>query len=129
MYRYNLSVTFKIQNYMKKKSLLKKLCRPSISEGVMLKQTVFSSLEDKNCSLVKDERSYEEVFLKRRNTCHRKQTYISSEAYSRLSLILPVIAEGISVPDFLDNILLHHWEIYGSKIEYLFKKKVDEVHF
>lgn len=114
---------------MKKRPLSKKSGRPFTSKGIVMEQIVFSPLKDESCSSVGREKDYEGLFLKRKSTCHRKQTYISSEIYSRLSLVLPIIAGGMSVPDFLDNVLLYHLEIHGNEIEYLFRKKADEIHF
>ncbi|WP_195530375.1 DUF3408 domain-containing protein [Phocaeicola vulgatus] len=114
---------------MKKRPLLKKSGRPSTSKGIVVEQIVFSPLKDESCSSVGRDKDYEGLFLKRKTTCHRKQTYISSEIYSRLSLVLPVIARGMSVPDFLDNVLLHHLKEYGNEIEHLFRKKANEIHF
>lgn len=53
-------------------------------------------------------KEYREHFLSRKNSVHRKQTYICYETYRRLARILPLLSEGMTVPAFLDNVLDHH---------------------
>ena len=59
---------------------------------------------------------YEETFLRRKEGEHRKQTYISHEIYSKLSRMLPLLGEGMTVPAFLDNVLAHHFDIIQEDI-------------
>ena len=51
---------------------------------------------------------YEMIFLSRKESVHRKQTYISYETYRKLARILPLLSERMTVPVFLDNVLDHH---------------------
>ena len=48
---------------------------------------------------------YEMIFLSRKESVHRKQTYISYETYRKLARILPLLSERMTVPVFLDNVL------------------------
>lgn len=73
--------------------------------------------------------TYEATFLRRKEAEHRKQTYISYEIYSRLSRILPLLGEGMTVPAFLDNVLTHHLETYRDEMEELFRDKAERMLF
>ena len=46
---------------------------------------------------------YRELFLDKRKSVHRKQTYISYDMYCKLARILPLLSDDMSVPAFLDN--------------------------
>ena len=59
---------------------------------------------------------YKELFLDRKKSVHRKQTYISYDMYCRLARILPLLA-------FLDNVLAHHLETYSEELGELFRRK------
>lgn len=72
---------------------------------------------------------YEATFLRRKEGEHRKQTYISHEIYSKLSRMLPLLGEGMTVPAFLDNVLAHHLETYRSELEELFRDKAGRMMF
>lgn len=43
---------------------------------------------------------YEMIFLSRKESVHRKQTYISYETYRKLARILPLLSERMTVPVF-----------------------------
>lgn len=62
-------------------------------------------------------REYRELFLNRKNSVHRKQTYICYETYRRLARILPLLSEGMTVPAFLDNVLDHHLAQYEEELD------------
>ena len=47
---------------------------------------------------------YRELFLDKRKSVHRKQTYISYDMYCKLARILPLLSDDMSVPAFLDNV-------------------------
>lgn len=66
-----------------------------------------------------DERmkEYRNHFLSRKNSVHRKQTYICYETYRRLARILPLLSEGMTVPAFLDNVLDHHLAQYEEELD------------
>ena len=55
---------------------------------------------------------YRELFLDKRKSVHRKQTYISYDMYCKLARILPLLSDDMSVPAFLDNVLAHHLVTY-----------------
>ena len=58
---------------------------------------------------------YKELFLDRKKSVHRKQTYIAR--------ILPLLSDDMSVPAFLDNVLAHHLETYSEELGELFRRK------
>lgn len=66
---------------------------------------------------------YKELFLDRRKSVHRKQTYISYDMYCRLARILPLLSDDMTVPAFLDNVLAHHLETYSEELGELFRRK------
>ena len=43
---------------------------------------------------------YRELFLDKRKSVHRKQTYISYDMYCKLARILPLLSDDMSVPAF-----------------------------
>lgn len=59
---------------------------------------------------------YEATFLSRKESVHRKQTYISYETYRKLARILPLLSERMTVPVFLDNVLDHHLKQYEEEL-------------
>ena len=70
---------------------------------------------------------YRADYLSRRESVHRKQTYICYETYRRLARILPLLSE-MTVPAFLDNVLNAHlkqyeknltrWSVLGPEIHF-----------
>lgn len=72
-------------------------------------------------------KEYEATFLTRKQSVHRKQTYISSETYSKLARILPLLADGMTIPAFLDNVLEHHLGIHEREFEDLVRNKVRDI--
>lgn len=66
---------------------------------------------------------YREMFLDKRKSVHRKQTYISYDMYCKLARILPLLSDDMSVPAFLDNVLAHHLETYSEELGELFRRK------
>ena len=68
-------------------------------------------------------RKTKELFLDRKKSVHRKQTYISYDMYCRLARILPLLSDDMSVPAFLDNVLAHHLETYSEELGELFRRK------
>ena len=69
---------------------------------------------------------YRELFLDKRKSVHRKQTYISYDMYCKLARILPLLSDDMSVPAFLDNVLAHHLETYSKELGELFHRKTQE---
>lgn len=107
--------------------------RKNKAEAVVLEQVKVIRRETRTrCSGMRSPdcvKMYEETFLSRNENLGRKPTYISSELYSRLSRMLPLLGERISVPAFLDNVLSHHLETYRKEIEEIFRRKLGEVRF
>ncbi len=71
----------------------------------------------------REQKGYGEIFLEKLAPMPRKHTYISIEMYNELSDILPVIARGVSIPTFLENMLRHHFETYRDEIFELYESK------
>lgn len=69
---------------------------------------------------------YETVFLSRKESVHRKQTYISYDIYRKLARILPLLSDDMTVPAFLDNVLSHHLETYSEELNELFHIKTQK---
>ena len=69
---------------------------------------------------------YRELFLDKRKSVHRKQTYISYDMYCKLARILPLLSDDMSVPAFLDNVLAHHLETYSKELGELVRRKTQE---
>lgn len=89
----------------------------------------FESMDMETKSLLKEmeEKSvYAETFLDRRITGKRKQTYIHSSLYEELAGILPVIAPGLSVPMFVNNVLADHLEKHRDVMNEMYRKEVEK---
>jgi hypothetical protein len=71
----------------------------------------------------KEAQDYESIFLQRKAGVPRRQTYISSHLYEKIGRFLPVIAGGLSITGFVDNILTHHLEQYRDDINELYEHK------
>ncbi len=69
---------------------------------------------------------YRTLFLDRKKSVHRKQTYISYDTYCKLARILPLLSDDMSVPAFLDNVLSHHLETYSKELGELFRRKTQK---
>lgn len=66
---------------------------------------------------------YRSLFLVRRASVPRRQTYISLQLYDKLTDILSVIAKDLSVPMFLDNLISYHLERHGEEINVIYEKR------
>ena len=100
-----------------------------LQAGPVLKQ--FKQEEDmENKDLLKDMENasaYREMFLTRKMTGAKRQTYIDESLYETLTGILPVIAPGISVPTFVNNVLVEHMEKYRDIIDETCHRKFKEM--
>jgi len=67
--------------------------------------------------------AYETLFLQRKASVPRRQTYICSSYYDKINSFLPVIARGLSITAYLDNILTHHLEQYRDDINEIYERK------
>jgi len=68
-------------------------------------------------------KDYESIFLQRRASVPRRQTYIASELYETINSFLPVLTRGLSITAYLDNILTHHLEQYRDDINAMYESK------
>ncbi len=74
----------------------------------------------------KEPKDYASEFLRRREPLQRRQTYISVAHFTKITEILAVVANQISVPVFLDNLLDHHLEYYKDEINGLYADKFEK---
>lgn len=92
-------------------------------EEVSEKSPVASRKANRTVSnIVERADKYEAAFLDRKESVHRKQTYISYETYRRLARILPLLSERMTVPAFLDNVLDRHLEQYEEELGELVRR-------
>ena len=84
--------------------------------------------EEKAMPVKKEDRAeqYESAFLSRKESVHRKQTYISYDIYRKLARILPLLSDDMTVPAFLYNVLSHHLETYSEELGELFRMKTQK---
>lgn len=90
---------------------------------------LLESMDMENKDLLKEmeEKSvYAETFLNRKITGTRRQTYIHSSLYKELAGILPVIAPGLSVPTFVNNVLADHLENHRDMMNEMYRKEVEK---
>lgn len=66
---------------------------------------------------------YKSVFLEKRAAVVKRQTYISAALFTKITEITAVIANDITLPTFLDNVLEHHLETYKDEINELYEIK------
>jgi len=72
----------------------------------------------------REAQDYEAVFLERKASAPRRQTYISSELYEKINSFLPVIAgQGFSITAYINNVLTNHLERYKEDINELYERK------
>ncbi len=71
----------------------------------------------------KEQRGYAEIFLEKLPAMPRKHTYISIAMYNDLLSLLPVVARGVSIPNFLENLLRHHFDTHRDEINELYEIK------
>lgn len=75
---------------------------------------------------MEEKSAYAETFLDRKITGTKKQTYIDSSLYEELAGILPVIASGVSVPAFVNNVLADHLEKHRDVMNEMYRKEVEK---
>jgi hypothetical protein len=71
----------------------------------------------------REQKGYADIFLEKLPAIPRKHTYISIAMYNDLSELLPVVARGVSIPNFLENLLKHHFDTYRDEINELYENK------
>lgn len=72
----------------------------------------------------KEPKDYAAMFLKKREPVQKRQTYISSAHFAKITEILAVVASDLSVPTFLDNLLSNHLDQYRDEINALYADKI-----
>lgn len=65
---------------------------------------------------------YRERFLFERMTGSRRQTYIHDSLYRTIADVLPVIAPGMSVPMFINNVLADHFRQFEDIINGIYEE-------
>lgn len=73
----------------------------------------------------REQKDYPGTFLQRRASEQKRHTYISAMLWDKLTGILPVIAPGITIPTFIDNVLTHHLETYKDEINEMYMNKTE----
>ena len=81
-------------------------------------RVLLKEMEEKN--------AYAETFFDRKIMGTKKQTYIHSSLYDELAGILPVIAPGVSVPAFVNNVLADHLEKHRDVMNEMYRKEVEK---
>lgn len=71
----------------------------------------------------KPERDYAGLFLRRREPAPKRQTYMNRQIYDKIAAILAVVANELTVPVFIDNVLAEHLEQYRDIINELYESK------
>jgi hypothetical protein len=71
----------------------------------------------------REQKGYADIFLEKIAPMPRKHTYISVAMYNELLDTLPVIARGLTIPNFLENLLRHHFDTHQDEIDELYEQK------
>lgn len=72
------------------------------------------------------EQDYETLFIREPRTVARvgKTTYIRQEFHDTIQSVCRVIGDGkVSLSGYIDNVLVHHFDTYGSEITRLYDEK------
>lgn len=72
----------------------------------------------------RESKDYSSIYLVKRASEQRKHSYVSIELWDKIATVLPVIAPGVSIPMFIDNVLSHHLETYRDEINELYMGKL-----
>lgn len=67
---------------------------------------------------------YASLYLRKREPAHKRQTYVSQHIYDKLARILAVVADQVSVPTFIDNVLSDHLERYRDLINEIYTHNI-----
>lgn len=67
---------------------------------------------------------YASLYLRKREPSHKRQTYVSQHIYDKLARILAVVADQVSVPTFIDNVLSDHLERNRDLINEIYTHKI-----
>ena len=96
---------------------------PESSDSEQPQKEVFVK-EPKSIRKKREAHDYESLFLERKASVDRRQTYIDADLHKKVSSFLPVIAgHQFSVPAYISNILAHHLELHKEDINELYERK------
>lgn len=108
---------------------------PEVKETVSVQpieeeSVVTENLPEKEASQPKSKRrkepkDYGALFLKKNGGVVKRQTYVNSALYDKLSKILSIIAKDISVPNYIDNVLENHLNEYKDEINDMYRSNSD----
>lgn len=73
----------------------------------------------------KEPKDYASVYLRKREPVQKRQTYISSALFTKITKILAVVASDLTVPTFLDNLIENHLEQYRDEINALYNNNFE----
>jgi len=64
------------------------------------------------------ESEYEETFLCRNNLRVRQSTYIGKDVHAKIVKLMKAVGNtDVTIGNFIDNVLLHHFDIYDDEIK------------
>ena len=87
-------------------------------------QKEFSVKETKSIRKKREAHDYESLFLERKASVDRRQTYIGADLFKKISSFLPVISgQQLSITAYINNILTHHLEQHKEDINELYERK------
>ncbi len=75
---------------------------------------------------MEEKSAYAETFLERKMTGTGRQTYIHGSLYGEFARILPVIAPGLSVPAFVNNVLADHLRRYQDVMNGMYREEAEK---
>ncbi len=71
----------------------------------------------------REQTDYASTFLRKREASAKRQTYIGTAHFAKITEILAVLAHEVSVPAFLDNLIEHHLEQNRDEINSMYADK------
>ena len=72
----------------------------------------------------REAQDYESLFLERKASTARRQTYISAQLYEKINSFLPVIAgHPFTITSYINNVMAHHLEMHKDDINELYERK------
>ena len=100
------------------------LGQPKTKQTKKEESEITTSAEPKPIRKKREAHDYERLFLERKASVDRRQTYIGAELYKKISSFLPVIAgQPFSITAYINNILVHHLEQHKEDINELYERK------
>ena len=75
----------------------------------------------------RETQDYETVFLERKASAIRRQTYINAELYDKINRFLPIVAgHGFGITSYINNVLTNHLELYKDEINEIYERKTQK---